>query len=148
MAAEKLAAVISYVGPADDPIATNVSWKSAVRIQERSLLKVSSAATVMVSTTSLDPIHPGTPILLRAKVGKGTIYILNIWLKQGDLAEREQSYLSMLQGAHGAQNYDFQRFFFFNWLLYAMTRESAGSLRFATAIGSLRRCPVRSRKSC
>ena len=126
MAAEKLAAVISYVGPADDPIATNVSWKSAVRIQERSLLKVSSAATVMVSTTSLDPIHPGTPILLRTRVGKGTLYILNVWLKQGDLAQRETSYLRMLQGAHGAQNYDFQRFFFFNWLLYAMTRESAG----------------------
>lgn len=126
MADEKLAAIISYVGPATDPIATNVSWKSAVRIQERSLLKVSSAATVMVATTSLDPIHPGTPILMRTRVGKGTIYILNVWLKEGDLAERKASYLRMLQGAHGAQNYDFQRFFFFNWLLYAMTRESVG----------------------
>lgn len=126
MAAEKLAAIISYIGPRDDPIATNVSWKSAVRIQERSLLKVTGATTVMVATTSGDPIHPGTPILMRTKVGKGTIYILNIWINEGDLHERERSYLRMLQGAHGAQNYDFQRFFFFNWLLYAMTRESVG----------------------
>ncbi len=126
MAAEKFAAIISYVGPAADPIATNVSWKSAVRIQERSLLTVSSAATVMVATTTSDPIRPATPILMRAKLGTGTIYILNVWIKEGDLVERERSYLRMLQGAHGAQNYDFQRFFFFNWLLYAMTRESVG----------------------
>jgi len=126
MAAEKFAAIIAYVGPATDPIATNVSWKSAVRIHERSLLKISNGATVMVATTSADPIHPATPILMRTRLGKGTIYILNVWIKQGDLVEREHSYLRMLQGAHGAQNYDFQRFFFFNWLLYAMTRESVG----------------------
>jgi O-antigen/teichoic acid export membrane protein len=126
MADEKLAAIISYVGPPNDPIATDVSWKSAVRIQERSLLNVSSATTVMVATTSADPIHPSTPILMRTKLGKGIIYILNVWLKEGNLVERENSYLRMLQGAHGAQNYDFQRFFFFNWLLYAMTRESVG----------------------
>jgi O-antigen/teichoic acid export membrane protein len=126
MAAEQLAAIISYLGPVDDPIGTNVSWKSAVRIHERSLLKVSPGATVMVATTSADPIRPATPILMRTRLGKGAIYILNVWIKQGDLAERERSYLRMLQGAHGAQNYDFQRFFFFNWILYAMTRESAG----------------------
>ncbi|HLI79540.1 MAG TPA: hypothetical protein VKV03_06135, partial [Candidatus Binataceae bacterium] len=126
MASEKLAAIISYVGPPDDPIATNISWKSAVRIHERSLLKVSSAATVMVATTTADPIKSATPILMRMRLGKGTIYIFNVWFKEGDLAARERSYLRMLQGPHGAQNYDFQRFFFFNWLLYAMTRESGG----------------------
>ena len=126
MASEKLAAIISYVGPPDDPIATNISWKSAVRIHERSLLTVSPAVTVMVATTSADPIKPATPILMRMRLGKGTIYIFNVWFKEGDLAAREHSYLRMLQGPHGAQNYDFQRFFFFNWLLYAMTRQSAG----------------------
>ncbi len=126
MAAEKFAAIITYVGPANDPIGANVSWKSAVRIHERSLLKVSPEATVLVATTSADPIHPATPILMRTRLGKGTIYILNVWIKQGDLIERVHSYLRMLQGAQGAQNYDFQRFFFFNWILYAMTRESAG----------------------
>ncbi len=126
MAAEKLAAIISYVGPPDDPIGTNVSWKSAVRIHERSLLKVSPAVTVMVSTTSSDPVRPATPILMRLKVGAGTVFILNVWISQGNLVEREHSYLRLLQGAQGAQNYDFQRFFFFNWLLYAMTRESVG----------------------
>ena len=126
MASEKLAAIISYVGPPDDPIATNVSWKSAVRIHERSLLKTSADVTVMVATTSADPIKPATPALMRMRRGKGVIYILNVWFKEGDLAAREQSYVRMLQGAHGAQNYDFQRFFYFNWLLYAMTREAAG----------------------
>jgi O-antigen/teichoic acid export membrane protein len=126
MASEEQAAIISYVGPPDDPIATNVSWKSAVRIHERSLLKLSSTATVMVATTTADPIRPATPILMRMRLGKGTIYIFNVWFKEGDLAAREHSYIRMLAGPHDAQNYDFQRFFFFNWLLYAMTRESAG----------------------
>jgi O-antigen/teichoic acid export membrane protein len=126
MAAEKFAAIIGYVGPSNDPLATNISWKSAVRIQERSLLKVSPGATVMVETTTADPIRPATPILIRVAVGKGAIFILNVWIKEGDLVAREQSYLRMLQGAHDAQNYDFQRFFFFNWILYAMTRESVG----------------------
>ena len=125
MVSERQAAIISYIGPLDDPIATNISWKSAVRIHERSLLKVSSDVTVMVATTVGDPIQPSTPILMRMRLGKGTLYIFNVWFKEGDLAARERSYLQMLQGPHGAQNYDFQRFFFFNWLLYAMTRESA-----------------------
>ena len=79
-AAEKLAAIIAYAGPADDPIGVNVSWKSAVRIHERSLLKVSSEVAVLVSTTTADPIRPSTPILLRFRVDKGAIYILNVWI--------------------------------------------------------------------
>jgi O-antigen/teichoic acid export membrane protein len=124
MAAEKFAAIINYVGSDTDPIGTNVSWKSAVRVRERSLLKVAGRVLVMVETTAADPIRPATPILLQTKVGKGTVFILNVWIKEGDLAAREHSYLRMLEGAHDAQNYDFQRSFFFNWLLYAMTRES------------------------
>jgi O-antigen/teichoic acid export membrane protein len=124
--AEKVAAIISYVGPHTEPIGTNVSWQSAVRVHERSLLKVSSRVSVLVDTTAADPIRPATPILLQIKVGKGTVFILNVWFKEGDLVAREHSYLRMLEGAHDTQNYDFQRFFFFNWLLYAMTRESIG----------------------
>ena len=123
---ERIAAVIQYSGPPGDPIGRDVSWKSAVRVHERSLLKLAPNAAVMVNTLKSDPVAPGTPILVSMKLGSGTIYVLNVWLKQGDLAERERSYVRMLTGAHGAQNYDFQRFFFFNWLLYAMTRESAG----------------------
>jgi len=123
---ERLAAIISYVGPKTDPIGAYVSWGSAVRIHDRSLLKIGPNVTSLVATTPGDPVHPGTPILLRTSVGKGTVFVLNVWLAEGDLKEREHSYLRMLQGAHGAENYDFQRFFFFNWLLYATTRESAG----------------------
>lgn len=126
MAAEKFAAIINYVGPDTDPIGSNVSWKSAVRVQERSLLKIAPSVSVMVATTASDPIHRETPILLRMKLGRGRIFILNVWIKEGNLAAREKSYIATLKGARDTQNYDFQRFFFFNWILYAMTRESAG----------------------
>lgn len=125
-AAEKIAASIEYVGPKSDLLNTQISWKSAVRVHERSLLKLGAGATVLVGTTSADPIRPATPILLRTRVGKGTVYVLNVRIEEGDLKAREHSYRRMLQGAQSARNYDFQRFFFFNYLLYCSTRESAG----------------------
>ena len=37
---ERLAAVVNWVGPKTDPLARNISWLSAVRVHERSLLEV------------------------------------------------------------------------------------------------------------
>jgi O-antigen/teichoic acid export membrane protein len=122
---ERIAAVINYIGPPRDPLATNIGWLSAVRIHERTLLDA-HRAEVMVRTNPYDPIKPKTPILLRLHLGKGTIYVLNVWLRQGDQRARIASWLTMLSGIEGAENYDFQRWAYFNWLLYAMTRTAAG----------------------
>ncbi|HKF28793.1 MAG TPA: hypothetical protein VKB29_06175 [Candidatus Binataceae bacterium] len=125
-ASEKIAATIAYVGPKSDLLATQISWNAAVRVYERSLLAVGADAMVLVATTSSDPVHPGTPILTRIKVGRGTVYILDVWLSEGNLEAGEHSYRQMLLGARGLRNYDFQRFFFFNYLLYCITRNAAG----------------------
>src|SRR6266851_3012874 len=89
---ERLATVITYVGPPADPLKTNVSWLSAVRIHERSLLDL-HGAEVMVRSNPYDPVRPGTPILIRLKSGAGTIYLLNVWLRQGDQSQRVASLL-------------------------------------------------------
>jgi O-antigen/teichoic acid export membrane protein len=123
---ERLAAVLNYVGPKNDPLARNISWLSAVRVHERSLLDV-NGAEVLVKTNPKDPVRPGTPILIRMHAGKGTIYLLNEWILQGDQSARVASMLTMLGGIEGAENYDFQRWPYFNWLLYAMTRTAAGA---------------------
>lgn len=123
--AEKLGAVLEYSGAPNDPLAGNVSWKSAVRVFERSLLEV-NRGEVLVATNDKDPVHPHTPIIIRYRLGRGTIYFLNVWLRQGNLAERVRSYGAMLSGVEGARNYDFQRWPYFNWLLYYLTRSSAG----------------------
>jgi hypothetical protein len=125
-ASEKIAATIAYVGPKSDLLATQVSWNTAVRVYERSLLAVGADAMVLVATTSSDPVHPRTPILTRIKVGRGTVYILNVWLSEGNLEAGQHSYRRMLLGGRAMRNYDFQRFFFFNYLLYWVTRNSAG----------------------
>lgn len=125
-ATERIAATIAYVGPKSDPLANEVSWHSAVRIYERSLLSTAPAVTVLVDTTSSDPVRPATPILMRTRVGRGTVYVLNVWLNQGNLDAREHSFWRMLMGAQGTRNYDFQRFVFFNYLLYYVTRDLAG----------------------
>ena len=122
---ERLAAVVNWVGPKTDPLARNISWLSAVRVHERSLLAV-NGAEVLVKTNPRDPVAPGTPILLRIHSGKGTIYVLNEWLRNGDQRARIASMLTMLGGIEGAENYDFQRWPYFNWLLYAMSRTAAG----------------------
>ena len=122
---ERIAAVVSYVGTPADPINTNVGWLTAVRVHERSLLDVHDAE-VMVRTNPYDPVKAATPILMRLHLGKGTIYVLNEWLRQGDQSARIASWLTMLGGIENAQNYDFQRWAYFNWLLYAMSRTAAG----------------------
>ena len=48
--AEKLGAVIEYVGPRDDPLKDNISWKSAVRVFERWILNV-NRGEVLVQTS-------------------------------------------------------------------------------------------------
>jgi O-antigen/teichoic acid export membrane protein len=123
---EKYAAIIEYVGPAANPLAANVSWKSAVRVHERSLLRVGRAATVLVATSGKDPVRAHTPVLVELKSGAGTIYVLNVWLRQGDQRARIASYRLLLGGIAGAQNYDFQRWAYFNWLLYDLSRAAAG----------------------
>ncbi len=122
---EHIAAVVNWVGPKADPLARNISWLSAVRVHERSLLDV-NGAEVLVKTNARDPVAPATPILIRMHSGKGTIYVLNEWLRNGDQRARIASMLTMLEGIEGAENYDFQRWPYFNWLLYAMSRTAAG----------------------
>jgi hypothetical protein len=124
---ERLAAVINYVGPPADPLARNISWLSAVRVHERTQLEV-TGGEVIVRTNPRDPVRPKTPILLRVHSGRGTIYILNVWLRQGDQSDRVASLLTMLKGIECAENYDFQR-----W-------------PFRMATGSRRRCPTRRRR--
>jgi len=121
---ERLAAIIEYKGAPDDPIAQNISWRSAVRVHARSVLE-SDGAEVLVATSKKDPVRPETPILLRAKIGSGTVYVLNVWLRQGEQQERIASYLKLLEGIEGAENYDFQRWAYFNWLLYYLSRSAA-----------------------
>ena len=58
--------------------------------------------------------------------GKGTIYVLNEWLRNGDQSARIASMMTMLGGIEGAENYDFQRWPYFNWLLYGLSRTAAG----------------------
>jgi O-antigen/teichoic acid export membrane protein len=123
---EKIAAVLEYSGPKANPLATNISWRSAVRVDERSLIDIKAPASVLVSTSGKDPRTPHTPVLVEMKSGRGTIFVLNVWLRQGDQRARIASYLRMLEGIKGAQNYDFQRWAYFNWLLYDLTRTAAG----------------------
>jgi O-antigen/teichoic acid export membrane protein len=122
--AEKLGAVIEYTGPPNDPLRGNVSWKSAVRVFERWILTV-NRGDVLVATSDKDPVHPHTPILVKLELGRGIIYVLNVWLSEGNQAERIHNYGAMLAGTEGARNYDFQRWPYFNWLLYDLTRTSA-----------------------
>ena len=135
---EKYAAIIEYTGPASNPLATNVSWKSAVRVHERSLLAASGAATVLVATSKHDPVRASTPVLIEMKSGAGTVDVLNVWLRQGDQRARIASYRALLSGIVGAQNYDFQRWAYFNWLLYDLSRTSAGvaAVSYGSWIGS------------
>jgi O-antigen/teichoic acid export membrane protein len=122
--AEKLGAVIEYTGPPDDPLRNNVSWKSAVRVFERWILNV-NRGDVLVATSDKDPVHPHTPILVKLELGRGVIYVLNVWMTEGNQSERMHDYGAMLAGTEGARNYDFQRWPYFNWLLYDLTRTSA-----------------------
>ncbi len=135
---EKYAAIIVYTGPATNPLASNVSWKSAVRVHERSLLSTTRRATILVATSGKDPVRPHTPVLIQMKSGAGTIYVLNVWLRQGDRRARIASYRLLLGGIVGAQNYDFQRWAYFNWLLYDLSRSSAGvaAASYGSWIGS------------
>jgi len=123
--AEKLGAVIEYVGPANDPLKDNISWQSAVRLYERWILTV-NRGDVLVATSDKDPVHPHTPIITKLTLGRGTIYVLNVWLTEGNQAERLRSFGAMLAGVVDARNYDFQRWPYFNWILYDLTRTSAG----------------------
>ncbi len=123
---ERYAAIIQYVGSGTNPLKSEISWKSAVRVHERSLLTVSGAAQVLVATGAKDPVRPHTPVLIELRSGKGIIYVLNVWLRQGDQRSRIASYRKLLSGIRNAQNYDFQRWAYFNWLLYALSRSSAG----------------------
>ncbi len=122
--AEKLGAVMEYVGPPTDPLSANISWRSAVRVFERWLLNV-NRGQVLVATSDKDPVHPHTPIVVKLELGRGTIYVLNVWMTEGNQAERLHSYGALLAGVQGARNYDFQRWPYFNWLLYDLTRTSA-----------------------
>ena len=122
--AEKLGAEIEYTGPPNDPLRSNISWESAVRVFERWILNV-NRGEVLVATSDKDPVHPHTPILVKLELGRGTIYVLNAWITGGNQAERMHSYAALLAGVEGARNYDFQRWPYFNWLLYDLTRSSA-----------------------
>ncbi len=122
---ERIAGVIEYTGPPRDRLQEDIHWKSAVRVFARSILEV-KGGHVLVATSAKDPVRPRTPILVRLEMGKGVIYVLNVWLREGNQADRVRSYIKLLSGVHEAHNYDFQRWSYFNWLLYDLTRSSAG----------------------
>ena len=122
--AEKLAAVLEFTGRPHDRLNENVAWSSAVRVFERSIIEV-NRGQVLVATNDRDPVHPHTPILVKLELGRGTIYVLNVWLREGNQAERMRSYAALLSGVQGARNYDFQRWAYFNWLFYYLTRTAA-----------------------
>jgi O-antigen/teichoic acid export membrane protein len=122
---ERQAAIIHYVGPRRDPLAQSPNWHSATRIDERSIVRALHAR-VLVTTTRLDKVSPSTPVLLRLRLGQGLVYILTPWLTQGDRTDRISSYTDLLAGHNTAQNYDLQRWPYFNWLLYYLTRDAAG----------------------
>ncbi|MGO9606537.1 MAG: lipopolysaccharide biosynthesis protein [Candidatus Binataceae bacterium] len=124
-AIEQRAAVIRYVGPRRDPLARWPNWRSATRIHERSIVRAIHAR-VLVATTRLDEVSPSAPVLLRLRIGEGLVYILTPWLNQGAQADRKASYAALLAGIPGAQNYDIQRWPYFNWLFYYLTRDVAG----------------------
>ena len=126
----------------------NMSWMSAVRVHERSILDVISAEIAGHDQSSATRSMPGDPILLRVTSGKGTIDVLNVWLRNGDQSARIASMMTMLKGIEGAENYDFQRWPYFNWLLYATVAHGGGRAGHRpTATGSRRRCPI-ARNSC
>jgi len=95
-------------------------------MHERSVLSV-SGAQVLVAAKHPDENGLKHPILVRARIGRGTLYVLTPWLKEGDQALRKVSYLAMLGGVADAENYDLQRWAYFNWLLYYMGRNAAGA---------------------
>jgi O-antigen/teichoic acid export membrane protein len=124
-ALERHAAIIHYVGPRKDRLARSINWRSATRVQDRTVLKPEHTR-VLLATTRRDPISPSAPILLRLRIGKGLVYILSAWLQEGDQTARRTSYAKLLTGVSGFQNYDLQRWPYFNYLLYSLTRDAAG----------------------
>jgi O-antigen/teichoic acid export membrane protein len=123
-ALERRAAIIHYVGPREDRLGRWITWHSATRIGERSVIQVKHTR-VLVATTREDRISPSAPILLRMRIGKGLVYIFTPWLQEGDQSERRESYASLLAGVSGTQNYDLQRWPYFNYLWYYLTRDAA-----------------------
>ncbi len=124
-AIERKAAAIRYVGPRSDPLARSPNWRSATRIRERSIV-AALRARVLVATTRLDTVSPSAPVLLRLRLGQGLVYIFTPWLNQGDQADRKTSYAALLAGVSGAENYDLQRWPYFNWLFYYLSRDVGG----------------------
>jgi hypothetical protein len=57
-------------------------------------------------------------------VGKGLVYIFTAWLQEGDQSERRSSYAALLGGVSTAQNYDLQRWPYFNYLWYYLSRDA------------------------
>jgi O-antigen/teichoic acid export membrane protein len=123
---EEKAAIIRYVGPAKDRLASAIGWGSATRIKERSVIACAQGDG-LVAVKPTDKLTPNAPILLRLHKGKGTIYILTAWIKQGDQSQRIKSYAAMLRGDPDAENYDLQRWAYFNWLLYYLSRDAGGT---------------------
>jgi O-antigen/teichoic acid export membrane protein len=125
-ALEQRAAIIRYVGPHPDPLGRWITWQSATRVHERTVVEAIHAR-VLVATTRADRISPSAPILLRLRLGSGLVYIFTPWLQQGNQRERRASYAALLAGISSAQNYDLQRWPYFNYLWYYLTR-SAGRI--------------------
>jgi O-antigen/teichoic acid export membrane protein len=122
-ALERQAAVIRYVGPQEDRLARWINWHSATRVHERTVVE-SKGVRVLVATTRADGLSPSAPVLLRLRVGKGLVYIFTAWLQEGDQSGRRTSYTALLEGVLSAQNYDFQRWPYFNYLWYYLSRDA------------------------
>ena len=101
---ERLAAVVNWVGPEADPLARNISWQSAVRVHERSLLARHRRRRSWSATNATRSGRARRRRFCSAiHSGKGTIYVLNVWLRKGDQRARIASMLTMLGGIEGAR---------------------------------------------
>jgi O-antigen/teichoic acid export membrane protein len=123
-ALEQRAAIIHYVGPSPDPLGRWITWHSATRVHERTIVELKHAR-VLVATTRADRMSPSAPVLLRLRLGNGLVYIFTPWLQEGDQALRRASYSALLFGESNATNYDLQRWPYFNYLWYYLSRDAA-----------------------
>ncbi|GEM_PF-2313407 len=126
---EEIAAILQYVGPPTSALASQANWRSAGRVYQRTVVRLSSSTRtrgeVLVATARSDRVSPGTPILLRLEIAKGRIYVLTTWLQPATQTTQSVGLLELLSLNETGENYELQRWPYFNWLLYFLSRDAA-----------------------
>ena len=92
---EHIAAVVNWVGPKADPLARNISWLSAVRVHERSLLDANGAEALLgkgdmlylpSGSARVHRLH--APLVTEKEIAA----VVEFWKQQGS-AEYQQQFL-------------------------------------------------------